>query len=481
MFQKRFAVILTAVMAAAAMSVTAGCRKPAKLILTKDQRVRIQENILKKAPKPKNALNADFDDKIRLIGVDLSKDRIRAGETLTITYYWECLKPVPGEWKVFVHLELPEGKRMILDHNPMGELYPIRIWKKGEIIRDIQRVAVDATSKSGLATLWVGLFNEAVYREQGGGDRMKLKNADKVPNDGSNRVRAARFQVIGKGAKTSGSGPVLKALKAKGAFNLDGRLNEPDWNAAMPSPPFQSASGGKANPGETTAVMASYDDDNLYIAFHVDDKSIENPRKKRDDELWKGDAVEVYLDAGADGKDYLEIQVSPANVVFDALFKSHRNPDWKEAAAYTVDGMKTAVTVNGTLNKAGDEDSSYVVEMAIPFKSIPGLKGGFPKAGSTIRANFFRIEARDGKVASAQAFSPAGGDFHDLNKAGVLKFMGTAASLVRRAAPVKTATPATEKKGRVHVDPRILPRPVRPALNSKIGARSAKGVPGKTR
>ena len=145
MYQAKAVSVLVAMVMIAGI----GCRKPAKLILTKDQRVRIQENILKEAPKPKYVLNANFGDNIKLIGMDLSADKVRAGETMTVTYYWECLKEVPGEWKVFVHLELPAGKRMILDHHPMGELYPIRIWKKGDIVKDVQRFAVAADTKSG--------------------------------------------------------------------------------------------------------------------------------------------------------------------------------------------------------------------------------------------------------------------------------------------------------------------------------------------
>jgi len=42
------------------------------------------------------------------------------------------------------------------------------------------------------------------------------------------------------------------------------------------------------------------------------------------------------------GQDYIELQVSPANVVFDALFKEHRTPDWHEAKAFDIEGLKTA-------------------------------------------------------------------------------------------------------------------------------------------
>ncbi len=442
-----------------------GCRKPAKLVLTKDQRARIQENILSEAPTPKVPLNANFGDNIRLIGVDLSTDRVRPGDTITATYYWECLRETPGEWKVFVHLELPAGKRMILDHHPVGELYPISNWKKGEVIRDVQRFTVAADTKPGPATLWVGLFNEAIYREQGGGDRMEIQNKDQVPNDGDNRVRAARFTVTaGAEAPVAGS-PILVARRAKEPVQVDGRLDEAVWAAAGRSARLEAADGGKVPADLATTVLAAYDNATLYLAFSVRDPAIESPYKNRDDELWNSDAVEVFLDPGADGKDYLEIQISPANVVFDALFASHRTPDWAQARAWNAAGLKTAVRVTGTLNQPGDGDTGYDVEVAIPFADLPGFGKTPPDASSTLRANFFRIEARDGKVAGAQAFSPAGGDFHDLSKAGTVRFEAEAATAPTPISPAAVA-PALK------VQPaRGLPAEALPAVKTGVPAR----------
>lgn len=443
-----------------------GCRKPAKLVLTKDQRARIQENILSEAPTPKIPINANFADNIRLIGVDLSADRVRPGDTMTATYYWECLRETPGEWKVFVHLELPAGKRMILDHHPVGELYPIANWKKGEIIRDVQRFTVAADTKPGPATLWAGLFNEAIYREQGGGDRMEIKNKDQVPNDGDHRVRAARFTVTAGGEASAAESPVLVARRAKEPVRVDGTLDEAVWAAAGRSARLQAADGGEAPADLATTVLAAYDDATLYLAVSVRDPAIETPYKNRDDELWNGDAVEVFLDPGADGHDYLELQVSPANVVFDALFASHRTPDWTQAKAWNAAGLKTAVRVTGTLNQPGDGDTGYDVEIAIPFADLPGFGTAPPGASSTLRANFFRIEARDGKVVGAQAFSPAGGDFHDLSKASTIRFEAEAATAPTPISPAAVA-PALK------VQPaRRLPAEALPAVKAGMPARA---------
>lgn len=407
-----------------------GCRKPAKVILTKDQRSRIEENILKEPPAPKFPVNANFGDLIRLVGVDLSAEEIRGGQEMTITWYWECIKPVSGAWKVFVHLELPAGKRMVLDHIPVGELYPISQWQQGEIIRDVQTFVVDKDSKAGTATFWAGIFNEEIYQARGGGDRMTLKNKEDVKNDGDNRVNVARFAVQAATGQPAGKVPTLSAARIDGVVTIDGNLDEAFWSAAKPSNAFMNADGRPADPEKPVIVRAVYDAENLYISFMAADDSVETPYKNRDDELWNADVVEVYLDGGADGKDYLELQVSPANVVFDALFASHRKPDWKEASKWTMDGLVTAATVQGTLNAPGD-DKGYTVEMKIPLAGIPGIGTVPPADGSTLRANFFRIDAKGGKVVGANAFSPASGDFHDLSKAGLIRFEGTGEPAVR--------------------------------------------------
>ncbi len=451
-----------------------GCRKPAKLVLTKDQRARIQENILSEAPAPKVPLNANFGDNIRLLGVDLSADRVRPGETLTATYYWECLRETPGEWKVFVHLELPAGKRMILDHHPVGELYPVANWKKGEIIRDVQRFTVAADTRPGPATLWVGLFNEAIYREQGGGDRMELQNKDQVPNDGDHRVRAARFTVAAGGEPARAEAPTLVARRAGAAVRVDGTLDDAAWAAAGRSAPFRNADGSDATPDLATTVMAAYDDTTLYLAFSVRDPAVETPYKNRDEELWNSDAVEVFLDPGADGKDYLELQVSPANVVFDAVFATHRTPAWREARASNLGGLQTAVQVTGSLNRAGDQDTGWDVEVAIPFADLPGFGKTPPDGSSTLRANFFRIEARDGKVAGAQAFSPAAGDFHDLSKAGAIRFeAGAGAAAIPAAVSPAAVAPVLK------VQPSRIPAAVKAGLPARAGALRTTQVPAR--
>jgi len=416
------------------------CRRPTRLVLTKDQRIRISQNILKTAPVPMFKSGAIFGNNIELIGIDIKPKEVKPGQKLTITYYWKCLKKVEGPWKVFVHFELPMGQRMVLDHRPIHELYPIENWKAGQVIRDIQNVTIERNAKPGIATVWLGLFNEDVYKTRGGGDRMKLVNPDKVTNDGHNRVKGAIVKILPKSKKGAKAVRQIHRNKHLNAMRLmkknivvDGNLDEQDWKTAFYTKPFVKAGGGMAAPQDLTTAAMIYDDKYLYIGFKVMDSDIHSKFTKRDDTIWKEDAVEVYLDPLEDGRDYIELQVSPANKVFDALFSSHRVPDWHEADKYNIPGLKTAVHMNGTLNNSKDVDVGWDVEIAVPWKALKGIKNFPPKNGTRMTINFFRINYTKDRISGALAFAPAGGDFHNLDRAGEAIFIGYPTDMLKNA------------------------------------------------
>jgi len=125
--------------------------------------------------------------------------------------------------------------------------------------------------------------------------------------------------------------------------------------------------------------------------------------------------------------------------------------------------MKAGVNVEGTLNKRDDEDKRWTVELAIPLEAVKGkekeMKNVPPKVGTEWRVNFFRMDQPNGRPQSGTGWSaPMVGDFHALDKFGVLVFgddkghAPNAAGDKKGAEPAKKAdaTPATPegaKKG----------------------------------
>ena len=85
-------------------------------------------------------------------------------------------------------------------------------------------------------------------------------------------------------------------------------------------------------------------------------------------------------------------------------------------------GLKTAVKVQGTLNRSNDTDKGWSVEIMIPFD---GLKrgGDDPRKNKEWKANFSRVEWLT-KPEENWVWSPTGiVDIHHPDKWGTIRFV----------------------------------------------------------
>jgi hypothetical protein len=105
------------------------------------------------------------------------------------------------------------------------------------------------------------------------------------------------------------------------------------------------------------------------------------------------------------------------------------------------------VKVDGTLNKRGDTDTGWSVEIALPLADVNGLETAGvklpPALGDSWRINMFRLDAPEGKAQQASAWSPPlVGDFHALDKFGELVFADDKGQV---PAPVQAVAPTPTK------------------------------------
>ena len=394
-----------------------GCQEHVEFTLTPGQQKKVDHHILTEKPAPQHVVNANIEDQIRLLGYDIDKTRVKVGETFTITYYLEALGQPMDDNNLFVHFQGRKGQRnawMNLDHHPVEGLLPLRKMVRGQLIKDVQRVKVKADFPSGPARIYWGLFR--------GNYRLKVKNEADVKVDREGRIVLAKIDVIGAKPKPKPTAIASPLLKSE-AIRIDGKLEEPVWKRAKWTKRWNHPS-GKTRKTPATRAKFAWDADYLYIAVESEDTDVWSTFTKRDANTWEQEVIEVFIDADGNKKDYLELQVTPANVVFDAKFKRHRSP-LAPARAWNMKGLKTAVHVNGTLNQRDDKDRSWVVEMAIPAAEVPGAKQPL-KAGHSWRANLFRFDHPAGqKRQDAASFSPPiVPDFHALDAFGTIRFTG---------------------------------------------------------
>ncbi|HET9597610.1 MAG TPA: carbohydrate-binding family 9-like protein [Anaeromyxobacteraceae bacterium] len=215
--------------------------------------------------------------------------------------------------------------------------------------------------------------------------------------------------------------PVYLAARARSAPFVNGRLDDAAWAHAEPAVLVDTMTGLPAR--SRTEARLLWDDEALYVAFACQDDVVwVRPGRSDGDALWEDEVVEVFLDRSGRGREYVEIEVSPANARFEARFASPRSD--LAAARTWRSGARSAVAVDGAIT-VGDAPPApargWSVELAVPWSSL----GGPPRPGERWRMNLFRLETHGRRAPDAQGFSPPlRGDFHAVDRFGWLEFGG---------------------------------------------------------
>lgn len=399
-------------------------------VLTQQQWKEVKQNVLTEAPTPQHKVGADFGGKIELIGFDVSPAQPVAGQEATFTWYWKAKSKMKKNWKIFIHFDSQaKPVRQGLDHHPVGEKYKTSMWKPGEIIKDVQTVTLRSDYPAGEAIPYIGFYN-------GNGVDARLDIVNDVPKTKDRRAIGPKLTVknTGKTAPKAAAKPryaVRPYASAGGAPVIDGKLDDPSW-AVIPKLAIQPF--GKGQNLETWAKI-TYDDEAMYIGAYLEDRHAWGDLKERDANTWTQEVIELFVDVNGDGEDYLELQVTPLNTVFDANFKKmlgrgegSRDEQIDRARAWNMEGLETAVYVDGTVNDQASQDKFWTVEIKLPFKSMPGA-GAAPKANATWSMNMYRFDRPKPKQSFAYAWSRAArGNFHRVDQFGELRFIGKKAT-----------------------------------------------------
>jgi hypothetical protein len=406
----------------------------------------VKKNLLSAAPTPQFKVDADLDGKVTFLGLDVTPNPIEPGRDVKVVQYWKVISP-PGEgWRMFSHVSGPNNAGyQNRDHGPLRGKYPVAQWKAGDIVRDEFAFSLPASWQLDHVEIYVGLWRH--------NENMAVKSGS---HDARNRVLAATVPV-----KRAGPPPAPKKYlvrKTSKPIKIDGKLDEASWKSAPSVGAFVDTMTGLPNDVKTDAKLL-WDDQNLYIAFENTDSDVWGTLTKRDDKLWTQEADEVMIDADGNGKTYIELQVAPNGTIFDAYLPEFRKYE------DTIDGkrkpfdwnskVKASVKVDGTLNKRGDQDKGWVVELALPLADVNGLATAGvkvpPAYGDTWRVNMFRLDAPQGKGQQAAAWSPPlVGDFHVLDRFGQIVFADDKGDVPAPAAAPATAAAAKAEslKGR---------------------------------
>jgi len=207
--------------------------------------------------------------------------------------------------------------------------------------------------------------------------------------------------------------PETRCRKASGKIVIDGMLDEEDWERAARLDFVDVVSAGPPLCG-TSEGFLMWDDACLYVAVRARDRNVWATMTRRDDPLCQEEVIEVFIDPDGEQQRYVEIEVNPRNAVFDLRYAPDASGAIKEDKTWNCPGLRHAVVVDGTLNRVGDDDREWVVEMAIPWKAFEGIATASrfpPNEGDVWRLNVYRYErpngpASPGRPVEHTAWSP---------------------------------------------------------------------------
>lgn len=368
------------------------------------------------------------------LGCDVAATTIVPGDPVTVTHYWKVVTPPRPDdhWAIFAELRGDGGDYLELDGDDMRTGHPPSAWKAGEVIRDEQSFVVPRDWKSKHATLRLGLYQIGKHRIA---DRMDVANGDATDR----ALAAVSFAFDLSKAPPPPGTIILK--KATGGITIDGKADEPGWRNAVVNPALDVADGCPAMTDDSSAKM-TWDDQYLYFFVSSQDADVWSPYQNHDDELWKADVVEMFIDADANRHGYVELQVNPRNAVFDRWWPSNRGGAHDDS--YDAK-MVTAVVVRGTLDNRDDGDSGWDAEIAVPWAAARGLDPAMkihtpPQVGDVWHLNVLRSDMpKDGKQTAASWAKITCSDFHAVERLLNVQFADAQGNIKPVPAPVKPA------------------------------------------
>jgi hypothetical protein len=211
------------------------------------------------------------------------------------------------------------------------------------------------------------------------------------------------------------------AQRAAGPITIDGRLDEPSWQHATPSPRFVDLlTGGRVIHDTRAAIL--WDDQYLYVSYRVEEPFVHATFTNHNDLIYQGNDVECFI-AGPDA--YYEFEINAFNTCYEVFFAWTNTfeksglahyPEFQGAKLvpfngvgftdhprggrvgnfdHAMPGLKTAVHVDGTINDDSDRDRGWTVELAFPWKSLKWLatdgRSLPPQNGDVWRMDFSRF------------------------------------------------------------------------------------------
>jgi len=156
------------------------------------------------------------------------------------------------------------------------------------------------------------------------------------------------------------------AYKTSKEIVIDGDESDKAWEKASWTTPFVDIEGVET-PKYKTKVKMLWDDNYYYILAKMEEPHVWANLRQRDTIIFYNNDFEVFIDPDNDTHNYYELEINALNTAWDLFINKPYREKNTVLNDWNIEGLKSAVKVNGTLNNSSDTDKGWTLEIAIPW------------------------------------------------------------------------------------------------------------------
>lgn len=153
-----------------------------------------------------------------------------------------------------------------------------------------------------------------------------------------------------------------------------------------------------------TTFRAQWNHEGLFLRFDASDDRPWHTMTRRDDHLWEEEVVEIFIDLDRTGRNYAELEISPANVVCDVRMVQP-SPDKQMDFGWDIQGLETRVVPRPGAQPGSGDWTALAFLPWTAFRTLPSARSIQlpPRPGDRWRLNLFRVKRPGGPAAPGRS------------------------------------------------------------------------------
>ena len=123
-------------------------------------------------------------------------------------------------------------------------------------------------------------------------------------------------------------------------------------------------------PSFRTRAKMLWDDAYFYVAAEMVEPDLWGTLRTRETVIFHDNDFEVFIDPDGDTHAYYELEVNALGTPWDLMLIKPYRDGGRAIDGWDIAGLKVGIDLRGTINRPGDRDDGWTVELAMPWRIL---------------------------------------------------------------------------------------------------------------